>query len=337
MRCNMLKSNINERAFETAIEDYLTAKGGYIKGNAKDFVRDIALDTNTLFTFLKESQPTEWKKLSAIHGVEVETKFLQRLIKELDSRGMLDVLRHGVIDYGVKFKLAFFRPVSGLNPESERLYEINRLTLTRQVKYSLRNENSIDMLLSLNGLPIAIIEIKKQFKGQDVTNAKRQFIEDRDPNELIFQFKKRILVFFAVDTDEVYLTTKLDGRNTKYLPFNLGYQNGAGNPQNPNGYKTSYLWEEVLQRDSFMDIINRFIHIQVEEIKIEGRKLKTEKMLFPRYHQLDVVRKIENDVKERGAGKDYLVQHSAGSGKSNSIAWLSYRLSSLHDKEDKPV
>jgi len=334
----MPKSTVNEKAFEEAIEEFFISKdGGFVKGVTKDFSRELALDSKLLIKFIQESQPKEWKKLSTIHGTEIETKFLQRLTKELESRGMLDVLRHGVIDYSVKFKLAYFRPVSGLNPESERLYKINNLTLTRQVKYSLKNENSIDMLLSLNGLPIAVIELKNQFTGQDVTNAKRQFVEDRDPNELVFQFKKRALVFFAVDTDEVYLTTKLDGKNTKYLPFNLGYQNGAGNPQNSKGYKTSYLWEEVLQRDSFMDIINRFMHVQVEKITIDGKKLTKEKLLFPRYHQLDVVRKIENDVKEKGAGKDYLVQHSAGSGKSNSIAWLSYRLSSLHDKKDKPV
>src|SRR3989338_2865475 len=337
MMCNMLKSNINERAFETAIEDYLTAKGGYIKGNAKDFVRGIALDTNTLFTFLKESQPTEWKKLSSVHGIEIESKFLQRLTKELDSRGMLDVLRHGIIDYGVRFKLAFFKPVSGLNPESERLYKLNKLTLTRQVRYSLKNENSIDVLLSLNGLPLVVIELKNQFTGQDVTNAKKQFVEDRDHNELVFQFKKRVLAFFAVDTDEVYMTTKLEGEKTKYLPFNLGYEKGAGNPPNPDGYKTAYLWEYVLKKDSFMDIISRFMHIQVDEYTIEGKKFKKETLLFPRYHQLDVVRKLEADVKEKGAGKNYLIEHSAGSGKSNSIAWLSYRLSSLHDKKDTPI
>ncbi|HLC79833.1 MAG TPA: DEAD/DEAH box helicase family protein [archaeon] len=333
----MQKSITNERAFEEAIENSLIERGGYSKVDVKEFVRELALDTKTLISFLKESQPSEWKKLSSIHGVDVESKFLQRLTKELDNRGMLDVLRHGVIDFGVRFKLAFFKPVSGLNPESERFYNLNKLTLTRQVKYSLKNENSIDMLLSLNGLPLGAIELKNQFTAQNVANAKRQFIEDRDPTELIFQFKKRALVFFAVDTDEVYLTTKLEGGKTRYLPFNLGHKNGAGNPPNSNGYKTSYLWEYVLQKDSFMDIIQRFMHVQIDEYSIEGRKFKKETMLFPRYHQLDVVRKLEKDVKEKGAGKNYLVEHSAGSGKSNSIAWLAYRLSSLHDKNDKAV
>lgn len=333
----MPQSITNEKAFEEAIENSLIEKGGFIKGDAKDFSREYALDAKNLLSFLKGSQPTEWKKLSSVHGVGVESKFLQRLTKELESRGMLDVLRNGVIDYGVRFKLAFFRPVSGLNPESEKLYKQNKLTITRQVKYSLKNENSIDILLSLNGLPLAVIELKNQFTGQAVSNAKRQFVEDRDPNELIFQFKKRALVFFAVDTDEVFLTTKLEREKTRYLPFNLGYENGAGNPPNPNGYKTAYLWEYVLQKDSFMDIINRFMHVQVEEYTIEGKKFKKETMLFPRYHQLDVVRRLEQDVKEKGAGKNYLIEHSAGSGKSNSIAWLAYRLSSLHDKKDNAI
>ncbi len=275
----MQQSITNEKAFESAIEDFLTTikQGGYTKGNAKDFNKELALDTKTLLDFIKESQPTEWKKLSGIHKTDVEIKFLQRLTKELDSRGMLDVLRHGIIDYGVRFKLRFFKPVSGVNPESERLYKLNKLTLTRQVKYSLKNENSIDMLLSLNGLPLVVIELKNQFSGQDVTNAKKQFKEDRDPNELVFQFKKRVLVFFAVDTDEVFLTTRLEGEKTKYLPFNLGYEKGAGNPPNPNGYKTAYLWEYVLAKDSFMDILSRFIHIQVEEYSIEGKSSRKKK------------------------------------------------------------
>src|SRR3989344_2336074 len=212
----MPKSIINEKVFEEAIEEFFISKdGGFVKGVAKDFSRELAIDSKTIIDFIKKSQHNEWKRLSSptIHGAEVETKFLQRLTKELDSRGMLDVLRHGIIDYGVRFKLAFFKPVSGLNPESERFYNLNKLTLTRQVRYSLKNENSIDVLLSLNGLPLVVIELKNQFTGQDVTNAKKQFVEDRDHNELVFQFKKRVLVFFAVDTDEVYLTTKLDGRN----------------------------------------------------------------------------------------------------------------------------
>lgn len=326
-----------EKAFEEAIESHLLEKGGYIKANPEDFNRELALDTKTIFAFLQETQPEAWKKSLSIHGSDIESKLLQRLTKELDNRGTLDVLRKGFIDYGVRYKMAYFKPASGLNPETERLYKLNRLTVTRQLKYSQKSEKALDMLLGLNGLPVSTVELKNQFTGQDVTNAKRQFNDDRDSKELLFQFKKRALVHFAVDPDEVYMTTKLEGSKTKYLPFNLGYNRGAGNPPNPQGYKTSYLWEYVWEKESWMDILSRFLHLQVEEYKFEGKIFKQESLLFPRYHQLDVVRKLEEDARANGAGKNYLIEHSAGSGKSNSIGWLTYRLSSLHDKNDKRV
>ncbi|VVB91394.1 Type III restriction enzyme, res subunit [uncultured archaeon] len=326
-----------EKAFEEAIESHLLKKGGYVKGDPADFNRELALDTKIIFAFLKESQPEAWKKSLDIHGSGIESKLLQRLIKELDNRGTLDVLRNGFIDYGVRYKMAYFKPASGLNPEAERLYRLNKLTVTRQLKYSLKSEKSVDMLLGLNGLPVATVELKNRFTGQDVSDAREQFIEDRDPKEMLFQFKKRALVHFAVDPDEVYMTTKLEGSRTKYLPFNLGYNKGAGNPPNPDGYKTSYLWEYIWEKDSWMDILARFLHLQVEEYKFDGKIFKQESILFPRYHQLDVVRKLEEDARNNGPGKNYLIEHSAGSGKSNSIAWLAYRLSGLHDKDDKRV
>jgi type I restriction enzyme, R subunit len=193
------------------------------------------------------------------------------------------------------------------------------------------------MVISLNGLPIATFELKNQFTNQTVENAKRQYMQDRDPRELLFQFKKRALVHFAVDSDEVYMTTKLDGANTKFLPFNLGYHNGAGNPPNKHGYKTAYLWEAILPKDSWMEILAKFLHLQVEDFDIEGKKVVKETMIFPRFHQLDVVRKLVADAKLHGAGKNYLIEHSAGSGKSNSIAWLAYRLGSLHNANDDKV
>ena len=193
------------------------------------------------------------------------------------------------------------------------------------------------MVLSLNGLPIATIELKNQFSGQSVDNAKKQYVYDREPNEPIFLFKKRTLVHFAVDADEAFMTTKLDGKKTRYLPFNLGFNNGAGNPLNKQGYRTSYLWEYVWTKDSFMDIIGKFLHLSVEEYELNGIKKKKEAMIFPRFHQMQVVRKATNDARLNGAGKNYLIQHSAGSGKSNSIAWLSYRLSSLHDEQNNRI
>ncbi|WNN88695.1 type I restriction endonuclease subunit R [Gloeocapsopsis dulcis] len=256
---------------------------------------------------------------------------IDRLCQELNLRGMLDVLRYGITDYGVRFKLAYFKPASGLNPETLALYNQNILTITRQVRYSTCNENSIDLLLSINGLPVATVELKNQFTGQDVEKAKQQYRRDRDDRELLFQFKRRALVHFAVDPDEAWMTTRLDGSKTRFLPFNQGYNKGAGNPPNPNGYKTTYLWEEIWLKDSWLDIVGRFLHLEQDTIKLNGKSAKKESLIFPRFHQLDVVRKLTADAKAKGAGQNYLIQHSAGSGKSNSIAWLAYQLANLYN------
>ncbi|MBU0571499.1 MAG: DEAD/DEAH box helicase family protein [Candidatus Omnitrophica bacterium] len=332
-----MASITDEKAFEALIELNLTEKGGYEKGDSALFERDMALDKTTLFRFIKDTQKDEWDKLVSIHGSDAEKKFLYRLTQELETRGMLDCLRKGITDYGKKFKLAYFKPASKLNPETQKQYDKNILTCTRQVHYSMKDESSIDMLLSLNGLPVATIELKNPFTGQNVEHAKRQYKRDRDEHELLFQFKKRALVHFAVDTDEVYMTTRIMGSRTRYLPFNRGFNKGAGNPPVEGKHRTCYLWEGVLSKDSWMDILGKFLHLEKKEILIEGRKIKIEAMIFPRYHQLDVVRKISHDALREGPGKNYLIQHSAGSGKSNSIAWLAYRLSSLHDPEDKRV
>ncbi|MCC6702934.1 MAG: type I restriction endonuclease subunit R, partial [Fluviicola sp.] len=333
----MAKGIHTELTFEEAIELSLLEQGGYTKGLSSDFNADLGLFPAYIMKFLQESQPSAWSKIENIHKSDVQTKVLQRLVKEIDSRGSLDVLRNGFTDYGVKFKMAFFRPESSLNPESEELYKKNHLSVTRQVYYERNGKNSLDMVLALNGIPVATIELKNQFSGQNITNAQKQYVYDRDSNEPIFQFKKRALVHFAVDTDECYMTTKLAGKSTRYLPFNLGHQNGAGNPPNKDGYRTSYLWEYVWTKDSIMDIIGKFLHLSVEEYEIGGIKKKKESIIFPRFHQLEVVRKLTRDAKESGAGKNYLIQHSAGSGKSNSIAWLSYRLSSLHNENNERV
>lgn len=333
----MAKGIHTEQTFEEAIESNLLEHGGYLKGSSTDFDAQLGLFPCYITNFLKQSQPKAWDKIANIHKDEVEQKVIQRLVKEIDLRGALDVLRKGFTDYGVKFQMAYFKPESTLNPEADELYQSNNLTVTRQLYYERVGKNSLDMVLSLNGLPIATIELKNQFSGQSVENAKKQYVYDREPNEPIFQFKKRTLVHFAVDTDEAYMTTKLDGKNTRYLPFNLGYNNGAGNPPNPNGYRTAYLWEQVWTKDSFMDIIGKFLHLSVEEFELNGVKKKKETIIFPRFHQMQVVRTVTADARVQGAGKNYLIQHSAGSGKSNSIAWLSYRLSSLHDDQNNRV
>ncbi|MDD3626918.1 MAG: type I restriction endonuclease [bacterium] len=326
-----------ESTFESAIIENLTTHG-WFEGKSENFNSELALDVNAIIEFVQSSQPKEWELLKSYYKDDTVNKFLQRLTKELELRGMIDVIRHGITDSGIKFKLAYFKPDSGLNPDTLKLYNLNKHHITRQVYFSTKNKKSIDLLLSLNGLPIATIELKNHFTGQRVKEAIEQYKTSRDPRELLFQFKKRAIVHFTIDPDEIYFTTKLEGSNTRFFPFNKGYNFGAGNPPNDQStYKSAYFWEDILSIDSWSEIIGRYIHLQKEEFNIEGKKYYKESILFPRYHQLDVVRKLISDSKESGPGQKYLVEHSAGSGKSNSIAWLSYRLSSLYNDLDKKV
>lgn len=326
-----------ENTFETAIVQSLIEKGGYTLGNASEYIPDLGFFRRDIIDFLQSSQPNKWEKITAIHEKDVENRVLHRLYKELDLRGSLDVLRNGFTDYGVRFQMAFFKPVSGLNPDALAFYAKNDLKIHRQVYFSKQNTNSVDLVISLNGIPVATLELKNQFTGQNVTNALKQYSSTRDNRELLFTFKKRTLVHFAVDQDEVFMTSKLDGIKTYWLPFNKGYNSGKGNPPNKEGYKTQYLWEDILAKDSWLEIIQSFVHLQTEEIEMDGKIFKKEKLIFPRFHQLDAVRKIGADALVNGAGKNYLIQHSAGSGKSNSIAWLAYRLSSLHNETDERI
>lgn len=328
-------SLITENTFESALMQSLIENGGYTVGDASTYSKELGFFRNEIICFLKASQPSRWAKIESVHGADVENRVLQRLYKEMDLRGSLDVLRNGFTDFGVRFQMAYFQPASGLNPDAVALYNQNSLKVYRQIYYSKDNGNSVDILLSLNGIPVATLELKNQFTGQNVGNALKQYSTTRDNREVLFAFKKRALVHFAVDQDEVFMTTRLDGIKTYWLPFNKGYNKGKGNPPNPNGYRTAYLWEDTLAKDSWLDIIQRFMHLQTEEIISEGRIYKKESLIFPRYHQLDAVRKISNKVLEVGVGKNYLIQHSAGSGKSNSIAWLAYRLSSLHKQNNE--
>jgi len=328
-----------EATFEAAIEHYLIIEGGYISGSPETFDRERCLDPTILIPFIKETQAAEWEYLTNLRKERTEETLLDDLSRALNSEheGCLMVLRHGFKCFGKLFRVAYFAPASSMNPETKRLYEANRLTVTRQLQYSEKHNKTLDLVLSLNGIPVATAELKNPMTGQTWRNAVHQYKNDRDPNDLIFRFGKRALVHFAVDTDEVRMTTRISGRNTRFLPFNRGDGTGAGNPENPGGYKTAYLWEQVLERDSFMDILARFVHLQVEEKRVGGKKIRKEAMIFPRYHQLDSVRKMVLDARQAGTGNNYLVQHSAGSGKSNSIAWLAHRLASLHNDCDEKV
>lgn len=336
--------DIKERRFEQDIESYMLSEGGYTKGSDSAFDREKGLDLTKLIKYIEATQPREWERYQKIYGTDSIKKLYKRLEESVEMHGMLHVLRHGVEDRGIKLKFASFKPETSLNPVVIENYNANIVECIRQFHYSTKNNNSIDMVLMLNGIPIVAIELKNQMTGQDVEHAKKQYRTDRDVKELCFGFNKRFLVYFAVDLFEVEMTTHLRGKDTFFLPFNMGSNGagnvgGAGNPINEDGYITSYLWEKVLQKDILLDILQRYIHLSIEEKTDSktGKKKTSKTLIFPRYHQLDVVTKILADVKEYGVGKNYLIQHSAGSGKSNSIAWLSYGLTNLHDVDDNKI
>lgn len=329
----------SEAAFETAIEAVLLADG-FSKLPSVGFDRERAIFPGEVLAFIRETQGKTWEKLEALHGAETAERVLQALCKWLDTHGALTTLRHGFKCFGKTLRIAFFRPAHGLNPELAARYQANRLGLTRQLYFSPKNEKSLDVVLSVNGIPVATLELKNPLSGQSAANAIHQYRHDRDPREPVFQFTKRALVHFAVDTEEVHMTTRLAGTSTHFLPFNRGNQGGAGNEPDLAGrnYKTAYLWEEVLQRDSLLDLLARFLHLDVQEkIADDGKKVRKESMIFPRYHQLQAVRKIVAGAGTEGVGHTYLVEHSAGSGKSNTIGWLAHRLSSLHNEQDERV
>lgn len=335
-----MPNDYNEKAFENAIEVCLLSKaGGYQPADKATYDPARALFPAEVLAFIKDTQDKEWAYLENLQKGKAQDILLDDLCRALNSEheGCLKVLRHGFKCFGKTFRVAAFKPASGMNPETQRQYAANRLTVTRQLKYSDLHGNTLDVTLSLNGIPVATVELKNPMTGQTWRNAVHQYKHDRDAHDLIFRFKQRSLVHFAVDPDEVYMTTRLSGGATVFLPFNRGLNNGAGNPEVPGDHKTAYLWKEVLQRDSFLDILARFIHLQVEEKKVGAKTIKKETMVFPRYHQLDVVRKLIAATRSAGAGTNYLVQHSAGSGKSNSIAWLAHRLGSLYDAQDEKV
>ena len=335
---------LKEKNFEEAIENYLITEGGYEKGNPEHLNRATALDEDTFIRFIKTTQPTEWEKHTRNYPQNPEQALLKRFQDEVSATDLLYVLRHGFKDRGVKFYPCIFKPESTKNPKHAEKYSQNILHCTRQMKFSLIDERSIDIVLLLNGIPVVSMELKNQFTGQDVSNAINQYKFNRATKDKMFEFKQRVLVHFAVDLYEVYMTTRLQGPSTYFLPFNQG-SNGAGNvggkgnPQTENEYLTSYLWKKVLTKDSLMEILQKYMHLQKTDIKDKDGNISGQKevMIFPRYHQLDVVTKLLADVKERGSGKNYLIQHSAGSGKSNSIAWLAHRLQSLHDKNDEVI
>jgi type I restriction enzyme R subunit len=327
-----------ERKFEGAIEAWLLEHGGYAKGEPRTFDRTLGLDPGEVLAFVTQTQPDEWRELTARHGGEESagSSFLKRLAAELDERGTVDVLRHGVKDLGVEIRLAYFKPAHDLTPELVTRYEANRLTLVRQLAYGADEARTLDLALLLNGIPVATAELKNPITGQNVEHAIAQYRRDRDPANVTLA--RRAVVHFAVDPDLVAMTTKLAGQATQFLPFNRGSEEGgAGNPFNEHGHRTAYLWEQVWQRDAWLDLLARFVHVVKPDKGSATEKRAGTRIVFPRFHQWDAVRNLEAHAREHGAGAGYLVEHSAGSGKSNSIAWLAHRLSSLHDGSDSKV
>lgn len=328
-----------ESAFETVIEHHLLAHG-YTPLGRDGFDRERAIFPDEVLRFIRETQPTEWAKLEALHGDRTGEQIIADLCKWMDLHGSLATIRHGFKCYGRTLRVAYLKAAHEMNPELAEKYAGNRLGLTRQLYYKPDSTKSIDLVMSLNGLPIMTIELKNPITGQTADHAKRQYQNDRDPRDPIFAFKRRTLVHFAADTDVVFMTTRLAGTATYFLPFNKGDSGGAGNPSDPAGrsYRTAYLWEEALERDSLLDLLARFLHLQIEEKRAEdGTKVRRETMIFPRYHQLRAVRSLVDSARTKGVGTNYLIEHSAGSGKSNTIAWLAHRLSSLHNDQNERV
>lgn len=329
--------DISEKGFESFIQQYLEeihdyrVRTGVRQRYNADYDLKHCVDPDLLLEFITSTQKDEWQRLEKQHGTAVVPKFLSRLDSQIRRRGTLHVLRNGIKDFGCFFDLAYFQPATTLNPEHQAKYARNIFSVMRQVQYSAKNNNSIDLVIFLNGLPIATLELKNKLTGQNAMNAIIQYQRDRDPRgEPLLAFK-RCLVHFAVDGDSVYMTTHLKGQATYFLPFNRGHNGGAGNPINPDGYASSYLWEEILSPTNLLELIAHFIFVEVD-LDDGG-----ENLIFPRYHQRDAVRHLVGQAKEQGVGHNYLIQHSAGSGKSKSIAWLAHRLGSLHDENNQRI
>src|SRR5258708_7951915 len=294
---------VDERLFEDAIEQFLLEHGGYLRSLPSNFDSALGLDTSELFAFIGTTQAKAWNSLLARYGNNPDAAqrgFAKRLATELDNRGTVDVLRHGVVDLGVTIKLAFFKPAHSLTPELLALYDANRITVTRQLAYESDSTKTLDVVLLVNGIPTATVELKNKLTGQTVEHAVTQYRKDRDPANVTLS--RRAVVHFAVDPDRVSMTTKLAGEQTRFMPFNLGHNYGAGNPPNPNGHRTSYLWERVWTRDAWMDLLARFIHVERPDKGSSAAKKAAEVIIFPRFHQWDPVLPLEAHVTTHDPG-----------------------------------
>jgi len=335
-----------EKAFEAYIQETMGDRG-WITGSNLLWDKQKALFPDHILSFIQGTQGKLWVQMEKLHGSELSAKLIETLVKERDTKGTLHILRHGFKFYGKTFKLSFFKPAHGLVNETLALFAKNKLHVTRQVACHPTDASTVDVVLSLNGIPVATLELKNPGTGQTWKHAVAQYKMDRDPRAPLFQFKKGAVVHFAVDPSEVHMATRLNGQKTFFLPFNRGnapgeIECGKGNPQHPSGHRTGYFWEDILERESFLDIVGHFIFLDTSEETVDDgtggrKKITRETMIFPRFHQLDSVRKLIRTAQSEQAGNNYLIQHSAGSGKTNSISWLSHRLSSLHSPDDTKI
>lgn len=329
-----MPSNIKENGFETLIVESLVNDNGYEQGSNADYNKDYAIDETRLFRFLKDTQEQALKDLHILDSELEKDRFFKQLDKKLKSDGVIELLRKGMRYKHLRLDLFYVRP-SAHNPAAAESYAKNIFSVTRQLQYSKANPLlALDMCVFLNGLPICTFELKNQLTKQNVYDAVNQYKNDRTPDEVLFSFK-RCIVHFAVDDNEVRMCTELKGKKSWFLPFNKGYNDGAGNPPNSNGIKTDYLWKEILTKDELSNIIENYAQVVAEKDEDTGNTKY--KQIFPRYHQLSVVKSLLNDAKRDGVGGRYLIQHSAGSGKSNSIAWLAHQLVTLKNNDGKEI
>lgn len=319
-------TNTKESGLETLIVKWLVEHNGYEEGTNADYNKEYAIDETRLFRFLKDTQPEQMDKLGVFKSEQKKRQFLNRLQGELAKRGIIDVLRNGIKVYPVDLIMFYLTPTEN-NIKALEMFEKNIFSVTRQLRYSQdAGKLALDLCVFINGLPVITFELKNQLTKQNTDDAVEQYKTDRDPRDTLFSFK-RCMVHFALDDARVKFCTKLCGKDSWFLPFDKGYNDGAGNPPNPDGIKTDYLWKDTLTKQKLSRIIENYAQV-VEEVDPETKK-KSVKQIFPRYHQLDVVEKLLADVKANGVGQKYLIQHSAGSGKSNSIAWLAHQLIGL--------
>jgi type I restriction enzyme R subunit len=347
-------ADLSERAFEDVIVDDLTSEdtswkegeleplyerfdpGGYRKRENRHFDRELALIPEDVLEFVKETQAEEWEKLKDFHGEGAENKFLNTLDRQIKRKGAIHVLRNGLRLSGARFEqLAYFEPATDRNKTAVENYEKNIFSVIPRLRYKPGSNLEVDLAIFLNGIPIFTAELKGDYTGQDVTDAKDQYRTDRDPRDKLFT-PRRCLAHFAVDPEEVYMATELDGSDTNFLPFNKGYEEGAGNPPNPEGYRTSYFWKYLLSPDSVLDVVQNFI-TEFRERDDEGDLTDNDFLVFPRYHQLQAVRRSIVDTEQNGAGRRYLIQHSAGSGKTFTISWLGHQLAEIHNNQNDPI